>query len=306
MNKKKILVIGYSSFFQRRVLPSLKKIKNLKIFICSKSYKFNKNHNTYFDDYDFALDNYHFDLVYISLINPMHFELAKKALKKTEKVIIDKPITLNFNQTNNLIKLAKRDKKLISELTIFNYHLVFKKIDTIFNGIKNIEYINSNFNIPRPKNLNQFLIKQNDCIQDMSPYASAMIRIFLSGKINNFLVNKKYFSNNKKIAKEFTLFASNKFTSYVGNFGVDKEYESKIVFYGSNKILEIPFQAFALPSDKKIIFKLKYKNKVKEIQLFDDYIKRYFQEILFLKKNNNYYLDKILVDNNIKRKLKLI
>ena len=41
------------------------------------------------------------DLVYISLINPMHFQVAKKALKLGNNVIIDKPITLKFNETKN-------------------------------------------------------------------------------------------------------------------------------------------------------------------------------------------------------------
>ena len=41
MNKKKILFLGYSSFLQRRVLPAVKKFKNLQISICSKSSKIN-------------------------------------------------------------------------------------------------------------------------------------------------------------------------------------------------------------------------------------------------------------------------
>ena len=37
--KKKILILGYSSFLQRRVIKSLLKIKNIEIYICSKSQK---------------------------------------------------------------------------------------------------------------------------------------------------------------------------------------------------------------------------------------------------------------------------
>ena len=59
--KKKILILGYSSFFRRRVLPSISKIKNLKIFICSKSNKINFKKNIYFNDYNTALSKLKYD-----------------------------------------------------------------------------------------------------------------------------------------------------------------------------------------------------------------------------------------------------
>ena len=52
---KKILIIGYSSFVQRRVIQSLKKIKNIKIFISSKSHKIDNNKKIFFNDYEQAL-----------------------------------------------------------------------------------------------------------------------------------------------------------------------------------------------------------------------------------------------------------
>ena len=80
MNKK-ILIILNLFFFKKRIYPSLKKINNIQILICSKSNKINKNQNIYFNNYDDALKRHTYDLVYISLINPMHFQIAKKALK---------------------------------------------------------------------------------------------------------------------------------------------------------------------------------------------------------------------------------
>ena len=50
--KKKILIIGYSSFVRRRVIKSLNKIKNLEIYICSKSYKVDYKKRIFFNDYE--------------------------------------------------------------------------------------------------------------------------------------------------------------------------------------------------------------------------------------------------------------
>ena len=72
--KKKILVIGYSSFVRRRVIKSLKKIKKLDIFICSKSNRIDKKEKIFFNDYKVALNSENYDYVYISLINNLHFK----------------------------------------------------------------------------------------------------------------------------------------------------------------------------------------------------------------------------------------
>ena len=302
--KKKILILGYSSFFRRRVLPSISKIKNLKIFICSKSNKINLKKNIYLNDYNTALSKLKYDLIYISLINPMHYYFAKKALMNGNNVIVDKPITLNFIHTKKLINLAKKKKLLLSELTIFNHHLIFEKILKLIGGIKNLELIQSNFNIPKTKNLNEIRFRKNDCMQDMSPYAAAIIRIFLKGKINKFLLRKKYFKK-KKIVKEFSLFTENKNVHFFGNFGISKEYLSKITFFGQKKIIEIPFQAFALSSKKPILINYKKNNISKNLYLKDDYIKRIFKKVLFGNFKKSYFLNNITMDNNIKKKLNL-
>ena len=108
MIKKKILILGYSSFFKRRVSKSLNKIKNLEVFICSKSNKINHRLRIFYNDYDKALKDKSFDFVYISLINSMHYLYAKKALELKLNVIIDKPITTSFNDTKRLLQIAKK------------------------------------------------------------------------------------------------------------------------------------------------------------------------------------------------------
>ena len=75
---------------------------------------------------------------------------------------------------------------------------------------------------------------------------------------------------------------------------------------GNQKIIEIPFQAFALPCDKKIKINIKKNNKKYIMKFKDDYIKKAFENIIYAKFSKNYYYEMIIIDNRIKKKLKLI
>ena len=111
--KTKILILGNSSFVRKRVLQSLKKIKNLEINLCSKSSKIHKDNLVFFNDYKKAINSKP-NIVYISLINKLHFKFAKFALEKNCNVIVDKPITKNFKLAKQLVEIAKKKKTSFS------------------------------------------------------------------------------------------------------------------------------------------------------------------------------------------------
>ena len=144
MKKINLLILGNSNFVQRRVLSSLNKIKEIDYKICSKS---QKNKNIFYSDYIEALKSKP-DIVYISLVNHLHYKFAKLALTKGFHVIVDKPIAPKLSQVKELIKIAKKKNLLLSEATLFNYHSVFHKIDKLIGGNKNLKFIQSNFTIP--------------------------------------------------------------------------------------------------------------------------------------------------------------
>ena len=77
MLKIKLLIIGYSSFVRRRVVPSVKKNKKINYFICSKSQKINPKERILFNNYNQALSQVSPNIVYVSLINSLHFKYAK-------------------------------------------------------------------------------------------------------------------------------------------------------------------------------------------------------------------------------------
>ena len=61
-----------------------------------------------FLSYEQALKQCKPNIVYISLPNAKHFEWAKKSLSFKYNTIVDKPITSNMKQLDELIKLSKK------------------------------------------------------------------------------------------------------------------------------------------------------------------------------------------------------
>jgi len=298
MKKINLLILGNSNFVKRRVVSSLNKIKEIDYKICSKS---QKNKKIFFNNYTKALKSDP-DIVYISLVNHLHYKYAKIALNMGLHVVVDKPITTKLYQVKELIKIAKKKKLLLSEATLFNYHVVFDKINSLVGGNKHLKFIQSNFTIPQKKTLKQIELTQSDCFMDMSPYASSLIRLYLGSKVKNLTFFSEKFKNNKNI-KNFYILAKNSKTKYFGNFAVGREYLSQIIFTSEKKIIYLDFQAFALPSNKKIKIIVKENNKFKNIYINkDDSIKNYFKKILSSIKNKKFdkFYDFILYDSKIK------
>lgn len=74
------------------------------------------------------------EVVYLGMLNPQHFDVAKLMLNNGKHVLCEKPLTMNLKQTKQLIDLAK-EKKLFLMEGIWSrcfpvYEAVKKEIDS--------------------------------------------------------------------------------------------------------------------------------------------------------------------------------
>ena len=86
-----------------------------------------KKNIIYYDSYKKAIEQTKAKLIYISLVNADHYKWAIYCLNKN-KHIIDKPFTLNFNQADSILKLAKKKNLFVSEAIVFQKHKRFIKL----------------------------------------------------------------------------------------------------------------------------------------------------------------------------------
>ena len=283
----KVLIIGYSNIVRRRILNVFKE-KKIELFIASKSHKNQiKGIKKQFKSYEIAIKKCRPNLVYISLPNSKHFYWAKKSLNNKCNTIVDKPITVNRKQLDELITLSKKNKKLLVESTFFNYHLQMKKIIKIH---KNDEFkkINATFIIPKPSKKSILMSKklQGGVLMDMGPYISALPRLFNLKKLVSKKIEIKRNKENLIISIKF--FFNFKEGKYNGVFKFGGKYKNQIKI--SNKYnTSIIERVFSPPDDENLNLKLVIKKRKKNIKMKkDNCFRNFFVEILKNIKDNKY------------------
>ena len=287
----KVLILGYSNIVKKRVLSILKE-KKIKIFIASKSYKKKiPGIKGQFQSYEYALKKCKPNIVYISLPNSKHFEWAQKSLKHKYNTIIDKPITSNVKQLDELIKLSKKNKRLLVESTFFNYHIQIKKIIRMY---KNDTYkkINAKFVIPEPDKKSILMSKklQGGVLMDMGPYISSIPRLFnLKRLIKKRIKIKK---NKDKLIMSIKFLMNFKEGDYNGFFKFGGKYKNQIIIT-NKKTKSFITRVFSPPYDENLILKSISKKKEKIIKFKkDNSFRNFFVEVLKIikeKKFNFYY-----------------
>ncbi len=284
----KILILGNSNIFQRKIYPALSKFKKLKIELASrkdlkKTYFLHKKYRSY----ENAIQKTKAKIVYISLINSEHFKWAIKCLNQNKHIIIDKPFTLNLNETLKLISLAKKKNLFISEAIVFQYHNQFKKILNKIDFKKKVS-VKSYFHIPKldKKNFRNNLKFGGGCFQDMSSYAAYMINIFFNG--TKFRYKKINHSSFKNISNKFKIIAKSKNVTLNSSFSFNASYKNNVTISLNKCSYRINY-AFSPPINAKLI-----------VKRYDKIKKKLF--IINFKSQNSFYTYFSKIFNIIKRK----
>ena len=121
-------ILGLSEFAIRKMIPALQlssyfQLQGIASRSTVKSHQFALNNNCIaYDSYEDLINSVDIDFVYIPLPNALHFYWAKKALLADKHVLVEKPLTLEFSNTSELVKLAKKSGRLLSENFLFPYH----------------------------------------------------------------------------------------------------------------------------------------------------------------------------------------
>ena len=254
-----ILFLGYSNILRNKILPGLQKKKKIDCEIATKKKIDTNFFSKVYSDYDQAIKKTKYKIVYISLINSLHYQYCKKALLQGKHVIVDKPICLSSKKFIELINLAKQKKLVLEEATVFYFSKRFKDF---FSKItfKDRLNINIKFSIPKLQyeNFRNFLSKGGGCYNDMSSYAIMCIYLFYKKKPTSL----KFFSKKeKKMIKNFSIKIVEKNFILSGTFKFYSKYKNFINIQNGKKNIFLPF-AFSQVLGKKNYFILNNKKKL--------------------------------------------
>ena len=290
---RKILIIGYSSLVKRRIIATL--VKNNIFFDVASRSKKQKDFNAknWYHGYDKALNKSDADIAYISLPNSLHYTWAMKALKKGYHTLVDKPSAINFKELNELIKTAKKKKKILSEAIFFNYH---SQIKYLLKEIKKnkIKRLHANFLIPKPaKNsiLSSSKLK-GGVVMDMGPYISAVSRLFFKSHPTKIIKNIKLKNN---ISSKIEVIFYYRDAYFFGKFSHDDSYKNFIDVYFNDKVIKLS-RVFSPPPNENLKVLELMGNKTQSKIFSDDIFKNYIEEIFRVIKTKNYtYYNKQMV-----------
>lgn len=316
----KILFIGYSNVFKKRIIPIINELKFIDSVSIAK-YKDQKWDDTYkginktlelFDNYDDAFVYSKSDISYISTINSSHYQLAKDSLFSGLHTIIDKPATINFSETKELLEIAKQKKLLVTESTVYLYHPQFSKIKKLmFENNFTAKLATAHFSFPHMDKSNFRYNKDfgGGAFLDTSPYAVSIGRYLFESRpeFSKIIINEST-EDDLETSYSLVLKYSNG-RSLVGHFGFNTEYINRINILGSNFYIDLD-RVFTVPDSIKNVIKLRSNNNYSEIdvekgntfQLYLNYIGDCLENNSFEKLYQDLYDDafsrNLILDNN--------
>ena len=155
-------ILGCSEIAFRRFMPAAKNVDGLEVVCVAEEYapeKLKEFCDTYQIDgvgsFDEIIESDDIDAVYVPQPPALHHRYAKKALECGKHVLIEKPSTTCYDDTLELVELAKKNGLALHENYMFRYHTQIGQIlDLIEEGrIGDVRLFRADFGFPmRPKN----------------------------------------------------------------------------------------------------------------------------------------------------------
>ena len=136
------------------------------------------------------------DVVYITTPHNTHLEFMKKAIENGKHILVEKSITLNSDELNEAISLAKEKGVIIGEaMTIFHMP-IYKKINEILESgaLGKVNLITMNFGSFKEYDMTNRFFNRNlagGAMLDIGVYALSFIRWFMDSKPNNLVSQVK-------------------------------------------------------------------------------------------------------------------
>ena len=159
-----------------------------------------------FNDYYDLIKCEEIEIVYISLPNNLHFQVAKKALENNKHVLVEKPACLKFQEVKVLEELALTKRLLFAESFTYLHHPITKELLKLTDSeaIGTISRINANIGfeiVPKVNILRKYIDKfkkqhrlfdpkmGGGSIYDLGCYTLSFLQLLTN--FNNLEINDK-------------------------------------------------------------------------------------------------------------------
>jgi len=207
MKKSRIVIIGLGYWGPNllRNFNSLGVVTAAFDLDRSRLEKFEESYNNiYFDtDWESYIKNKKnsVDAIVIATPPDTHYDIALECLKHDKHVFIEKPMTLNVGEAENLIVLAERKKKILMVGHTFLYTPEVRKIKEIIEAgeLGNVQYIHAS-------RLNLGKFQKANVVADLSPHDISIFNYLLDDRIKSVFSQGYSFVDKEVIEVAFVTF----------------------------------------------------------------------------------------------------
>jgi dTDP-3,4-didehydro-2,6-dideoxy-alpha-D-glucose 3-reductase len=282
----RLLILGYSSIAERRVIPAAAKIAAISdISIASKSRPRPESwprQGCFFNDYTEALRS-DADIVYLSLPNAMHDAWVMAALEAGKHVVVDKPAMMTLEASLKAVEAAHRAKRILAEATVFSHHPQFEALATFMADNGPLTQVAAQFIIP-PLPIQNFRNHRElggGCLLDMGPYAAATMRILGGGAPSQIAALPGGRHPETGVDMGFSVQARlANGGAFSGHYSFEGEYQNRLLVVGRSGSVIIE-RVFSPPADHRMEWRRRVRN-VEDVRTFEpaDTFQRFLEAIM--------------------------
>ena len=145
-----------------------------------------------YDNIDDVFTDSNVDAIYIATPHNTHLNFIKKAIENNKHVLVEKSITLNSDELNEVIELANKKNVIIAEAMTIYHMPLYKKLNEILasNKLGKVNLITMNFGSFKEYDMNNRFFNMNlagGAMLDIGVYALSFIRYFFISNPNKLL-----------------------------------------------------------------------------------------------------------------------
>lgn len=124
------------------------------------------------------------DIIYITTPHNTHYEFMKRALEAGKHILVEKSITLNSRELNEMTALAEKNNLVIAEAMTIWHMPLYKELWRIVNSgeLGKVQIITVNFGSFKEYNMNNRFFNMNlagGALLDIGVYALSIVRSFM-------------------------------------------------------------------------------------------------------------------------------
>ena len=149
-----------------------------------------------YSDYNEMFTDPDVDVIYITTPHNTHIQFMRKAIENDKHILVEKSITLNSGELEEMLKLAEQHKVIVGEAMTIYHMPIYKKLKELLRSgvLGKVNLITMNFGSFKDYDMSNRFFNRNlagGAMLDIGAYALSFIRWFMDSKPDKLLSQVK-------------------------------------------------------------------------------------------------------------------